>query len=53
MERRLVNALQDLKVESDKTVRDGRGHIIQFTAGEDGIDPAKSDNGKVNLDVLV
>ena len=52
MERRLINALQDLKVEYDGTVRDNRGVIIQFTVGEDGIDPAKSDGGKVNLDVL-
>ena len=49
MERRLVNALQDLKVEYDGTVRDSRRRIVQFTAGEDGIDPAKSDAGKVNL----
>ncbi len=48
MERRLVNALQDLKVEYDGTVRDSRGHVIQFLAGEDGIDPVKSDNGKIN-----
>jgi len=52
MERRLVNALQDLKVEYDGTVRDNRGVIIQFKAGEDGIDPAKSDNGEINLDTL-
>jgi len=45
MERRLINALQDMKVEYDLTVRDSRGHIIQFLAGEDGIDPAKSDGG--------
>ncbi|MEM2707625.1 MAG: DNA-directed RNA polymerase subunit A' [Candidatus Pacearchaeota archaeon] len=35
--RRLVNALQDLKVEYDKTVRDGNSSIIQFLFGEDGI----------------
>ncbi len=45
LERRLVNALQDLKVEKDMTVRDDSGNIIQFVAGEDGIDPAKSDWG--------
>ncbi|MFH1420998.1 MAG: DNA-directed RNA polymerase subunit A' [Candidatus Aenigmatarchaeota archaeon] len=49
MERRLINAMQDLRVEKDMTVRDGRGHIIQFIAGEDGIDPMKSDGGKVNI----
>ena len=49
MERRLVNALQDLRVEYDGTVRDSKNHIIQFIAGEDGIDPAKSDAGKVDV----
>ena len=52
MERRLVNAMQDLRVEYDMTVRDSRDHIIQFIAGEDGIDPAKSDNGKVPLPMI-
>jgi DNA-directed RNA polymerase subunit A' len=53
MERRLVNALQDLKVAYDGTVRDSKGRIVQFTAGEDGIDPAKSDAGKVKIDNLM
>jgi DNA-directed RNA polymerase subunit A' len=47
MQRRLVNALQDLSVQPDGTVRDNRGVIIQTHYGEDGIDPAKSDYGKV------
>ncbi|KXB06307.1 DNA-directed RNA polymerase subunit A' [candidate division MSBL1 archaeon SCGC-AAA382A20] len=51
MERRLVNALQDLKVESDGTVRDNRKIIVQFTPGEDGIDPAKSKEGEVPVDM--
>lgn len=50
MERRLVNALQDLRVEYDGTVRDSKNHIIQFVAGEDGVDPAKSDAGEVNVE---
>ena len=53
MERRLVNALQDLRVEYDGTVRDSKNHIIQFIAGEDGIDPAKSDAGKVNVEKIL
>lgn len=53
MERRLVNALQDLRVEYDGTVRDSKNHIIQFVAGEDGIDPAKSDNGSVNMEKVL
>ncbi len=36
--RRLANALQDIRVEYDKTVRDGSGRIIQFRYGEDGKD---------------
>ena len=47
LERRLVNALQDLKVEKDLSVRDDSGSIVQFVAGEDGIDPAKSDWGEL------
>ncbi|HLD38854.1 MAG TPA: hypothetical protein VJB05_00910, partial [archaeon] len=50
MERRLVNALQDLRVEYDGTVRDSKNHIIQFLAGEDGVDPSKSDGGEVNIE---
>ena len=47
MQRRLVNALQDLSVHTDGTVRDNRGIVVQTRYGEDGIDPAKSDYGKV------
>lgn len=36
--RRLVNALQDIRVEYDLTVRDGSSQIIQFKYGDDGID---------------
>ncbi len=54
MQRRLINALQDVKVEYDGTVRNSSGDIIQFTYGEDGVDPARSDHGKsVNLDVII
>lgn len=54
MQRRLINALENLKVEYDLTVRDSYGNIIQFLYGEDGVDPAKSDHGKaVNVERLV
>ncbi len=36
--RRLANALQDIRIEYDKTVRDGSGRIIQFRYGGDGKD---------------
>jgi DNA-directed RNA polymerase subunit A' len=45
MQRRLINALEDLKVMSDGTVRNTANNIIQFNYGEDGIDPAKSVQG--------
>ncbi len=48
MQRRLMNSLQDLKVWDDMTVRDSNGNIIQFFAGEDGVDPTKSDWGRLN-----
>ncbi len=49
MERRLVGALQDLKIEYDGTVRDSANRIIQFLPGEDGLDPSKIE--KVGVDV--
>ena len=54
MQRRLINALQDLKVEYDGTVRDTRGAIVQLRYGEDGVDPAKSDRGvAVNIKRII
>ncbi len=49
MERRLVGAMQDLKIEYDGTVRDSANRIIQFLPGEDGLDPSKIE--KVGIDV--
>ena len=46
MQRRLINALEHIRLEYDNTVRDPHGHIIQFLYGEDGIDVAKSDHGE-------
>ena len=39
--RRLVSALQDLKVEYDGTVRDASENVVQFVYGYDGKDVAK------------
>ena len=36
--RRLANALQDLKLEYDETVRDASENIVQFKYGDDGLD---------------
>ncbi len=53
MERRLVNALQDLKVKYDMTVRDLTNAVVQFLPGEDGIDPAKSNWGKFDVEGFI
>jgi DNA-directed RNA polymerase subunit A' len=54
MQRRLVNALQDMVVENDHTVRNSDKNIIQFYYGDDGIDPMHTDHSDaVNLDVLL
>lgn len=51
--RRLSSALQDLRVEYDFTVRDGKGNIIQFAYGEDGLDVSKTEGGKINIQRLI
>jgi DNA-directed RNA polymerase subunit A' len=48
MQRRLINALQDLQVKHDMVVKNSAGQIIQFKVGEDAVNPAKSDWGEVN-----
>jgi DNA-directed RNA polymerase subunit A' len=54
MQRRLMTALQDLKVETDGTVRTAPGRIVQFRFGDDGVDPSKSDHGRsVNIDIVI
>ncbi|MFX0098056.1 MAG: DNA-directed RNA polymerase subunit A' [Candidatus Hodarchaeota archaeon] len=54
MQRRLINALQDIKCEHDFSVRNAAGHVIQFYYGDDLIDPARSDHGKaIDLDALI
>lgn len=45
MQRRLINALQDLQIKDDGTVRDTRDTIVQMVYGDDGVDPSKSDYG--------
>ena len=47
MQRRLINAMDDLKVTDDgmNSVRNTANRIIQFEYGEDGVDPARSRKG--------
>jgi DNA-directed RNA polymerase subunit A' len=54
MQRRLINALEDIKVKEDGTVRGTTGSIIQFQYGADGVDPAKSIFGEaVDVDEII
>ena len=56
MQRRLINAMDDLKVFNDEnlSVRNTANRIIQFSYGEDGIDPSRGVHGKpFNIDVVV
>ena len=47
--RRLANAMQDVRVEYDETVRDATGNIIQFKYGDDSLDVSKTEGGKINV----
>lgn len=51
--RRLANALQDLKVEYDGTVRDANNMVIQFVYGEDNIDVSRSENGTIDVKKII
>ncbi|WP_457549491.1 hypothetical protein [Archaeoglobus sp.] len=55
LQRRMINALQDIKVEYDGTVREQTSEtVVQFRYGEDGVDPMKSFRGKsVDIDRIV
>ena len=51
--RRLSNAMQDLKVEYDGTVRDASGKIVQFSYGEDNLDVSRTKNGVLDVKRIV
>jgi DNA-directed RNA polymerase subunit A' len=48
LQRRLVNALQDLEVKYDGTVQETRGMIVQFQYGEDGVDASRRDYASID-----
>ncbi len=53
-QRRLINALLDLEVKDDETVRETRDTIVQFKYGEDGVDPSACEYGKVvDIDEII
>jgi len=54
MQRRLINALENLKADYDRSVRDPADKIIQFEYGDDGIDPSKSIGGEtIDVDGII
>jgi DNA-directed RNA polymerase subunit A' len=54
MQRRLINALEDLKVSEDGRVLDTEDSVIQIKYGEDGTDPSRSFSGEsVDVDYIV
>jgi DNA-directed RNA polymerase II subunit RPB1 len=50
IQRKLIKAMEDAKVNFDMTVRNAGGNIIQFLYGDDSIDPIKLE--KHHLDYL-
>lgn len=49
IQRRLIKGMEDLKIEYDMTVRNNKGRVIQFSYGEDGIDPVKVESQMMPL----
>jgi DNA-directed RNA polymerase beta' subunit len=49
IQRRLVKGLEDLMVSYDMTVRTNKGKVVQFTYGDDGIDPVKVENQQMPI----
>ena len=45
MQRRLMKALEDLCVQYDHTVRTSEHNVVQFTYGDDGLDPLMMTQG--------
>jgi len=54
LQRRLINALQDVEARYDGSARVATDDIIQFTYGEDNVDPSRSDYGKaINIPRII
>ena len=49
IQRRLVKGLEDLGVRYDMTVRNSKNKVIQFSYGDDGLDPARVENQRLPL----
>eukprot|EP01134_Creolimax_fragrantissima_P007036 CFRG7036T1 len=55
MQRRVTKAMEDLVIHYDATVRTCNGQVIQFTYGDDGLDPLQmeDDDGPVVFDSVL
>ncbi len=52
LQRRLINALSELEVQYDGTIRDSNDRIVQFEFGEDGLSPTLvSHNSEFSINV--
>ena len=49
IQRRLIKGLEDLMVGYDMTIRTNKSKIVQFSYGDDGIDPVKVENQMLPL----
>jgi DNA-directed RNA polymerase II subunit RPB1 len=49
IQRRLIKGLEDLMVGYDMTLRTNKGKVVQFSYGDDGIDPVKVENQPIPL----
>ena len=49
IQRRLMKAMEDLKVHYDMTVRNERDQIIQFIYGDDGFDATRIEKQKIEI----
>uniref|UniRef100_A0A6C0D8U3 DNA-directed RNA polymerase n=1 Tax=viral metagenome TaxID=1070528 RepID=A0A6C0D8U3_9ZZZZ len=49
IQRRLIKGLEDLMVSYDMTVRTNKGKVVEFSYGDDGIDPVKVENQPLPL----
>lgn len=49
IQRRLIKALEDLKVEYDMTIRNSKSKVVQFSYGDDSADTVKVENQELKL----
>ena len=49
IQRRLIKSCEDLKLSYDMTVRNNKGKIIQFSYGDDNIDPMRCEKQKLPI----